>query len=440
MNIDKLKQKILDLAVKGKLIPQSSDDEPASILLNKIEEEKKRLIKQGLIKKSKKDSIIFVGEDDRYYEKIGNETKDITDEIPFEIPNTWEWVRLKALGDIVGGGTPSTENKDYWNNGDVVWVTPAYMSTLSSIYLSDSLRKITQSGLEHSSARLMPAGSVIMSSRAPIGYLAINTVPASTSQGCKSVVPFIKDMSEYLLYFIKASIGRILNASSGTTFDEISGTQFGELLIPLAPLNEQKAIVKTIDSSYALIEKIALEYQDIDKYVSATKRKVLDVIFGENSLYQNFYPGTFVLGDILIYEQPGPYIVSSTNYSPEYKTPVLTPGKSFILGYTNETDGIYHPEDKVIIFDDFTTASRLIDFDFKVKSSAMKILHIEDKARFNIDYFYYLLNTIHINCDTHKRFWISEYATKTIMVHDINDQSKIVDFIKNTFKMLDELI
>lgn len=140
------------------------------------------------------------------------------------------------------------------------------------------------------------------------------------------------------------------------------------------------------------------------------------------------------------YEQPGPYIVSSTDYNDEYDTPVLTPGKTFILGYTNEKSGIYCTKNKVIIFDDFTTVSRLVDFSFKVKSSAMKILYTRDGSHFNIDYLFYMLQTITINSNTHKRFWISEYAPKLIRMHTIDEQLKIVSFVNETFKLLDNIV
>ncbi len=139
------------------------------------------------------------------------------------------------------------------------------------------------------------------------------------------------------------------------------------------------------------------------------------------------------------YEQPGPYIVKNTDYDDSFETPVVTPGKSFILGYTNEKEGIYHNQNKVIIFDDFTTASRLIDFDFKVKSSAMKILKVCDESIFDIEYLYYLLQTTYVNNDTHKRYWISEYAPIKIRIHKYDEQKKIVNYITNSFTILDSI-
>jgi len=143
----------------------------------------------------------------------------------------------------------------------------------------------------------------------------------------------------------------------------------------------------------------------------------------------------------LPYEQPALYIVKSTNYDDKYDTPVLTPGKSFILGYTNEKEGVYHVNNsKVIIFDDFTTASRIIDFDFKVKSSAMKILKSSDETKFNIDYLFFLLQSLYVNNDTHKRYWISEFATKKVKVHTFEEQLKIVKNINEFYDILDSIL
>ena len=185
---------------------------------------------------------------------------------------------------------------------------------------------------------------------------------------------------------------------------------------------------------------IRVNNENLLNLLDSAKRLVLDEYFGENSSYKSYYENEYKLGDLLQYEQPGPFIVKSTKYNDKYVTPVLTPGKSFILGYTNESDGIYKVEgSKVIIFDDFTTASRLIDFDFKVKSSAMKILHTSNKELFDIDYLFYKLQTINIISDTHKRFWISEYSPLKVKIHTINEQKKIVEAINDAFTILNNM-
>lgn len=147
------------------------------------------------------------------------------------------------------------------------------------------------------------------------------------------------------------------------------------------------------------------------------------------------------LGELLDYERPDKYIVSSEDYSDSYKTPVLTAGKTFILGYTNDTEGIYKNL-PVIIFDDFTTESKYVDFDFKVKSSAMKILKAENNI--TLKYLYYLMQTLSFNHDTHKRYWISEYSKLKIDIPDkIEEQQEIVqvlDTMNDIIRLREECI
>ena len=158
-------------------------------------------------------------------------------------------------------------------------------------------------------------------------------------------------------------------------------------------------------------------------------------------LHKSYYENEQKLGEILKYEQPAKYIVNSTNYSDDFATPVLTPGKTFILGYTNEKEGIYHVNgEKVIIFDDFTTASRLVDFNFKVKSSAMKILTISNQELFDVEYMYLLLQTIHVNNNTHKRYWISDFATRKVKIHTIQEQTLIVKEIKRLYSIIEKVV
>ena len=135
------------------------------------------------------------------------------------------------------------------------------------------------------------------------------------------------------------------------------------------------------------------------------------------------------LGEVTEYEQPTAYLVKSTNYKDAYPTPVLTAGKTFILGYTDETDGIYqaslHP---VIIFDDFTTAHKWVDFDFKAKSSAMKMIISKDESQVLLRYIYHWLNTLpsELAEGDHKRQWISNFSNKKIPLHPLPVQQEIV--------------
>ncbi|MEE0109673.1 MAG: restriction endonuclease subunit S [Oscillospiraceae bacterium] len=135
---------------------------------------------------------------------------------------------------------------------------------------------------------------------------------------------------------------------------------------------------------------------------------------------------TVELNEVFDYVQPTPYLVSSTDYSDTYETPVLTAGKTFILGYTDETDGIFN-DLPVVIFDDFTTASKYVDFPFKAKSSAMKILTVNDG--YNIRFAYEAMQLIDFVVGGHERHWISKYSKQTIEVPSIEEQNAIAEVI-----------
>ena len=250
------KQKVLDLAIRGKLVPQNPDDEPASELLKRIKAEKDALVKAGKIKKDKHESFIFKGDDNCYYEQLNSKTVDITTEIPFGLPESWHWCRLRSLGQIVGGGTPSTANQMFWN-GSIPWLSPADLTGYTRMYITHGKKNITEEGLEKSSAVLMPAGSVLYSSRAPIGYVIISKNSISTNQGFKSLVPAIVGMSEFYYFALKARTADIKQRATGTTFKEISGNEFGDTIVPLPPIAEQQRIVQAIMQYNSILEAIS---------------------------------------------------------------------------------------------------------------------------------------------------------------------------------------
>lgn len=166
----------------------------------------------------------------------------------------WEVKKLGDVCDIVNGGTPDTKVKEYWD-GKNLWITPKDMGKLNSIFVEETERKITDSGLKNSSAKLLPINSIILSSRAPIGYLAINKKPISTNQGCKGIIP--KNVLDFLFlyYFLKKSVELLNGLGSGTTFKELSGSKLAEVIIHLPPLPEQKHIVAILDEAFESITK-----------------------------------------------------------------------------------------------------------------------------------------------------------------------------------------
>ncbi|EGN4666805.1 restriction endonuclease subunit S [Escherichia coli] len=236
--IKKLRELILELAVRGKLVPQDPNDEPASELLKRIAAEKAELVKQGKIKKQKP------------LPEISEEEK------PFELPEGWEWVTLATVGEIVGGGTPKSDNPQFWAQNGIKWITPADLYGLKGKYITSGARDISPAGLSNSSARLMPKGSVLFSSRAPIGYVAIADAELSTNQGFKSCVPYIKESAEYIYYFLLASAKKIDAEASGTTFKEVSGAIVSKILLPLPPLSEQLKIVSRANELMSLCDQL----------------------------------------------------------------------------------------------------------------------------------------------------------------------------------------
>ncbi len=144
----------------------------------------------------------ILSKNSHFYEIVGKkETNRIDDEIPFEIPSNWIWVRLQSLGEIIGGGTPKTKNSEYWEGGNIAWLTPADMKYINGKYVSRGKRDITKLGLEKSSAKLMPRNSIVYSTRAPIGYIAITNNELSTNQGFKSINPYDKNIVNIFIMF-----------------------------------------------------------------------------------------------------------------------------------------------------------------------------------------------------------------------------------------------
>ena len=234
-----LRETVLHLAVRGRLVPQDLGEEPASELTAEIEAGKERLLKEDVTTKSRYPCGVSVEQE------------------PFEIPGTWQWLRLGDVGAIAGGGTPRSEESSFWSDGrDIPWVTPADMRSQSSRYISRGKRDITSSGLSRSSAQMLPAGSVLFSSRAPIGHVGIAANSLSTNQGFKSCVPFIQAMSDYLCVFLKYAGPDIDTQAAGTTFKEVSGKQFALIPVSIPPLAEQQRIVDKVDELMGLIDRL----------------------------------------------------------------------------------------------------------------------------------------------------------------------------------------
>lgn len=223
---DKLKQSVLQYAMEGKLVKQNPSDEPASELIKKIENEKAELVKEGKIRKSKKLPAIT------------------DDEKPFDIPDSWEWVRLVNIGDWGAGATPSRQHPEYYG-GDVLWLKTG---DLNDGVIQDTSEKITEAGFANSSVKVNQPGNILIAMYgATIGKLGIVGKTLVTNQACCGCTPFKGIYNLYLFYYLLSARNRLIELGSGGAQPNISKTKIENFIFPLPPLEEQKRIVTRIE-------------------------------------------------------------------------------------------------------------------------------------------------------------------------------------------------
>ena len=243
-----LKKSILQEAIQGRLVPQIASEGTAEELLTEIRVEKERLVKEGKLKKSvlAKESRIFRGEDNRYYEQIGNSTVDITEELPFEIPVSWSWVRMGDIGEWGAGATPNRGVSEYYN-GHIRWLKTG---ELNNGIVYDTEEYITEKALKECSLRLnRPDDVLIAMYGATIGKLAIVGRELTTNQACCACTPFLIS-SWFLFYFLMASKVSFVKKGEGGAQPNISRVKLIQHLMPIPPLAEQKRIVEHINELF----------------------------------------------------------------------------------------------------------------------------------------------------------------------------------------------
>ena len=249
---DRLKSAILQEAIQGKLVPQIAEEGTAKEQLEQIKVEKQKLVKEGKLKKSSlNDSVIFRGGDSRYYEKIGKKCVDITEEIPFEIPNNWAWSRLSSMCSIVNGFTPLRSESRFWDCGTINWFTVEDIKNQGEIIYSTK-QKITDEAT--SKERIVRAGSVLLCCTASVGQCALAKIDLTTNQQFNALT--VKDVNSsiltdnYLFWFAKTLKPTLHRLSGKTTFEFVSVKKVGNILIPLPPLKEQQRIVAQIEKLF----------------------------------------------------------------------------------------------------------------------------------------------------------------------------------------------
>ena len=266
MTADQLRKSILQQAIQGKLVPQDPNDEPASVLLERIREEKARLVEEKKIKKEKNPSVIFRAEDNSYYEKftLSGEVKCIDEEIPFEIPKDWRWVRFGQIVKLNIGKTPPRDDSCYWLNAKRNWVSISDMTNYGRI--KTTKEQISEEAANFLMRESSPINTLLMSFKLTVGRTAILDIEAYHNEAIVSIYPYIDKkfmLRNYLFYTlpILANIGDSKDAIKGKTLNSKS---LNNLLIPLPPLNEQQRIVEKIEELIPHIEHYGKAQTELD--------------------------------------------------------------------------------------------------------------------------------------------------------------------------------
>ena len=250
-----LKKSILQLAIQGKLVPQSPKDEPAQKLLERIASSRHSEQSEESSKRSKKisknpTSHIYC-ENGTWYEQIGNaEPKDISDEIPFDIPASWAWTRMGNIGSWGAGATPAKGNSAFYKDGVIPWLVTG---ELNNSIVTETKTKVSKIALEKCSLRLCKPGDVLIAMYgATIGKLAIAGIELTTNQACCACSLYY-DYNKYLFYFLMASKSDLIKRGEGGAQPNISKEKLVNYLIPLPPLAEQKRIVAKIEQLFKVL-------------------------------------------------------------------------------------------------------------------------------------------------------------------------------------------
>lgn len=270
MKAQDLKNSILQLAIQGRLVAQDANDEPAEVLYAKIQAEKQKLIKEGKIKKDKPLPPIT------------------DDEIPFEIPSTWKWVRLGDIGDWGAGATPNRSNSKYYD-GDIPWLKTG---DLNDGIITNIPETISELAVKETSAKLKPIGSVLMAMYgATIGKLGILGINATTNQACCACIPMSGVYNKYLFYYLLSQRKNFIQQGAGGAQPNISREKIIPTLFPLPPSSEQKRIVAKIEE----LEPLVKQYDKAETELSALNGSFPEQL--EKSILQYAIQGKLVAQD-----------------------------------------------------------------------------------------------------------------------------------------------
>ena len=265
MNTKQLRQTILDLAIRGELVPQDPSDEPASVLLERIRAEKEQLIKDKKLKRDKKDN-------------------EPIDEVPFELPEGWVWCRLGEIGIWGSGVTPSRNKKEYYD-GNIPWLKTG---DLNDSYIYETSELISDLAVKEYSLKKIPIGSILIAMYgATIAKLGLLEIEVTTNQACCACTPFSGIVNKFLFHYLFSQKQNIKNKAEGGAQPNISKEKLINFLFPLPPLAEQHRIVQKIEQLFALVDTIETHKEQLKALVKQAKNQVLNYAIAGKLTHQD---------------------------------------------------------------------------------------------------------------------------------------------------------
>jgi len=340
-------------------------------------------------------------------------------------PDGVEFVELQDVFDINNGYSPSKYNQDFWTDGIIPWFQLEDIRKNGRV-LSDAIQHVTPQAVKNGT--LFPANSIIISTNTTIGEHALITVDSLANQRFTVLSKKVNRSAELDMKFM-FYYGFILRQwckknTNPESFPSVNMKKFKKFRIPIPPLEVQIALVEILDT-YTALQK---ELQILLKEELEARKKQYQYCREEMLRFDEEEVERKTLGEILQYEQPTKYLIERGDYDERNTTPVLTAGKHFILGYTNEKTGIYpaSSENPVIIFDDFTTSFKWVNFPFKAKSRSMKMITPQIPDSVNFRYIYYAMSVINYTPNRHTPQWIKNYSQLFIPIPPLGKQNEIV--------------
>lgn len=345
-----------------------------------------------------------------------------------EFRGEWMEKKIKEFANCYAGATPSTKERKYWENGTIPWLSSGEVNK-KHISFTDNF--ITKIGYDSCSTKMIPANTVVMAlvgQGKTRGTVAITEIELCTNQSLASIVTNETVDDKFLLYYLETQYSNLRAISSGDgTRGGLNLNIINEYSVFLASLPEQKKIA----AFFTLLDRRIQKQRQLVEFLKTYKRGVIKQYFSAQKDNTKWTKST--ISNCLFYEQPQKYIVHSEHYSNTYETPVLTANKAFILGYTNELDGIYDKGD-VLIYDDFTMEVKYVDFPFKVKSSTIKML--TPQSGIDLYFMFTLLKSLDLQPEGHQRSYISILEPMEVNIPCYEEQARA----SGIFRLLDKQI